>query len=60
MSLLDFIRCGVVSNLVDANANPANSANDGAIEALAYLRLAKLAGLAVATSISDTAKDGEI
>ncbi len=63
MSSLDFIRCGVVSNLVDANAKAAKvaeAANDGAVEALVHLGLAKLAGLAVATPISETAKDGEI
>ncbi len=63
MSLLDFIRCVVVSNLTDANAKAAKvaeAANDDAIEAIAHLGLAKLAGLAVATPISKTAKDGEI
>ncbi len=58
MHLLDFIRCGVVSNLTNASAkvaNPANPINDDrAIKAPAHLGLATLAGLAVATPLRDS------
>jgi hypothetical protein len=52
MSLSDLIRRGVAPNV--ANAKAANPANDGAFEATVYSGLAKLAGLALATPISES------
>jgi hypothetical protein len=52
MSLSDLIRCGVAATV--ANAKAANPANDGAFEVTAYSGLAKLAGLALATSVSES------
>ncbi len=63
MRILNLIRHGVVSNLANASAKAAQvaeAANDGAIEALVHLGLATLAGLALATPRSETAKDDEI
>lgn len=51
MSLSDLIRRGVAPKV--ANAKAANPANDGAFEATVYSGLAKLAGLALATSVSE-------
>jgi hypothetical protein len=52
MSLSDLIRRGVAATV--ANAKAANPANDGAFEATAYSGLAKLAGLALATPVSES------
>ena len=51
MSLADLIRRGVAATV--ANAKAANSANGEAFEATAYSGLAKLAGLALATPLSE-------
>ena len=52
MSLSDLIRRGVAPNV--ANAKAANPANERALEAPAYSGLAKLAGLALATPLSES------
>ena len=52
MSLSELIRRGVAPNV--ANTKAANPANDGALEAPAYSGLAKLAGLALATLMSES------
>lgn len=51
MSLSDLIRHGVAATV--ANAKAANSANGDSSEATAYSGLAKLAGLALATPLSE-------
>ena len=51
MSLSDLIRRGVAPNV--ANAKAANPANEHALKAPAYSGLAKLAGLALATPLSE-------
>ena len=51
MSLSDLIRHGVTATV--ANAKAANSANGDLFEATAYSGLAKLAGLALATPLSE-------
>jgi hypothetical protein len=55
MSLSDLIRRGVAANT--ANAKAANPANDGAFEAPTYSGLAKLAELALATSVSECGEE---
>ena len=51
MSLADLIQRGVAA--IVANAKAANSANGDAFEATAYSELAKLAGLVLATPLSE-------
>ena len=53
MSLSDLIRHGVAAAVANAKAKAANSANGDAFEATAYSGLAKLAGLALATPLSE-------
>ncbi len=57
MNLLNLIRHGAISDVAGvATAKAANSANDGVFKAPTNSGLAKLAGLAVASPLSETSK----